>query len=56
VIIVFSSVGQNGGVQKFTTAGAFPGIKRADEVIKFFGKHAAFATWTMHTIPPDNGM
>jgi hypothetical protein len=51
-IIILGTIGKNGGIQKFSTAGAFPGIKRTDEIVKLFCEHTAFATWTMHGIPP----
>ena len=52
-IIVPGPIGKNGGIEQFSAAGTLPGIERADKVIKPLGKHAAFATRTMHSIPPD---
>jgi hypothetical protein len=45
-------VGNDGGVKHLPAAGAFPGIKRTDEIIEFLGKHTAFAARTLHGIPP----
>jgi hypothetical protein len=50
-IIIPGSIGENGGIQKFSTTGAFPGIERTDEIVKLLCEHTAFATWTMHGIP-----
>jgi hypothetical protein len=41
-------VGQNGGIDDFTAAGAFPGIERSDEIVKLLGKHTAFAFGAFH--------
>jgi hypothetical protein len=46
------SIGKNGKIQHLTTASAFPCVKRADKIIEFLSKHAAFAAWTLHSIPP----
>jgi hypothetical protein len=51
-VVIPGPIGKNGGIQQFSTAGAFPGIKRANKIIKLLSEHATFATWTMHGIPP----
>jgi len=51
---VSAPVGDNGSIDYFTTAGAFPGVKRTDEIIKLFRKHTTFTTWTIHVIPPES--
>jgi hypothetical protein len=51
-VVVSGPVGKNGGIQHFSTACTLPGIKRTDKIIKLLSEHAAFATWTMHRIPP----
>ncbi len=51
-IVAASSVGEDRRVQQFPTAGAFPGIKRTDKVIKLLSKHTALAAWTLHGNPP----
>jgi hypothetical protein len=55
-VVVPGPIGKNGGVQQFSAAGAFPGIKRTDKIIKFLCEHTAFATWTMHGTPPATGI
>jgi hypothetical protein len=51
-VVIPGPIGKNGGIKQFSTAGAFPGIKRTDKIIKLLSEHATFATWTMHGIPP----
>jgi hypothetical protein len=51
-VVVPGTIGKNGGIQQFPAAGALPGIERTDKIIKLLSKHSAFATWTMHSIPP----
>jgi hypothetical protein len=51
-VIIPCPIGENGGIQQFSTAGAFPGIERANKIIKLLSEHATFATWTMHGKPP----
>jgi hypothetical protein len=51
-VVIPRPIGQNGGIQQFSAAGAFPGIEGADKIIELFSEHATFATWTMHRIPP----
>jgi len=51
-ILVPGPIGKNGGIKQFSAARAFPGIKGTDKIIEFLGKHTAFATWTLHGIPP----
>lgn len=50
-VIVPGPIGKNSGIQHLSTAGALPGVERADKVIKLLSEHTAFATWTMHDIP-----
>ncbi len=51
-VVVSGPIGKNGGIQQFSAAGTLPGIERTDKVIKLLSEHTAFATWTMHRIPP----
>jgi hypothetical protein len=53
-VVVPGPIGKDRGIQQFPAAGTFPGIKRANKIIEFFGEHATFATWTMHRIPPES--
>ena len=53
IVVVPGTIGKNGRIQQFSAAGAFPGIERTDKIIKLLSEHAAFATRTMHGIPPD---
>jgi hypothetical protein len=53
-VIAAGSVGEYCGIQHLSTAGAFPGIKGTDKVIKLLGEHAALTTWTLHSNPPDD--
>jgi hypothetical protein len=43
-------VRQYGGIDQFTAAGAFPGVKGSYEIVVFFCVHAASALGTVHTI------
>jgi hypothetical protein len=55
-VVVPGSIGKNGGIQKFSTAGTFPSIERTNKIIKLLSEHTAFATWTMHRILPATGI
>jgi hypothetical protein len=41
-------VGQNGGIDYLSAAGALPGIKGPDKIVKLLGKHAAFTSGAFH--------
>ena len=47
-VVVAGPVDQDGGIEHFTAAGAFPGYKGADEIIERLGKHTTLTTWTVH--------
>lgn len=51
-VVVSGPIGKNGGIQQFSAACTLPSIERTYKIIKFLSEHAAFATWTMHRIPP----
>jgi len=51
-VIIPGPIGKNGGIKQFSAAGTLPGVERTDKIIKLLSEHAAFATWTMHKIPP----
>jgi hypothetical protein len=51
-VVTARPVNQNGRVEQFSAAGAFPGVERADEIVVFLCEHAASATWTLHTNLP----
>jgi hypothetical protein len=51
-VVVPGPIGKNGGIQQFSAAGTLPGIERTNKIIELLSEHAAFATWTMHRIPP----
>jgi hypothetical protein len=53
-IVVASPVGKDRRIQHLPTAGAFPGIKGTDKVIKLLSEHAALAAWTLHNNPPND--
>jgi hypothetical protein len=50
-VTISCPIGNYSGIKQLATARAFPGIERADKVIKFFSEHTAFAAWTVHGIP-----
>jgi len=50
--IVSGPVCQYGGIDHFTAARTFPSIKSPHKIIELFGKHAAFALRTIHTLTP----
>jgi hypothetical protein len=52
-VVAAGPVGQNGRIKHLSAAGALPGIKSADKIIKFLSKHSALAAWTLHSNPPD---
>jgi hypothetical protein len=47
-IVISGPIGKNCGIKQFSAAGAFPGVKRTDKIVKFLGKHATFTARTMH--------
>ena len=51
---IFDPVGQNSGIEQFTAAGAFPGIKRSDKVVILLSEHSPSTLWTLHNNPPDS--
>jgi hypothetical protein len=53
-VVAAGSVGEDRRIQYLSAAGAFPGIKGTDEVIKFLSEHTALAAWTLHGNPPDD--
>ena len=50
--IVSGPVCQYGGIDHFTAARTFPGVKGPHKIIELFGEHAAFALRTIHTLTP----
>jgi hypothetical protein len=53
-IVAAGSVGQDSRIQHFSAAGAFPGIKGTDKVIKLLCEHTTLAALTLHNNPPDD--
>ena len=51
-VVVPGPIGKNGGIQQFPATGTLPSFERTDKIIELLSEHAAFATWTMHGIPP----
>ena len=48
VVEVSRSVCQDGRIQHLSATGALPRIERPDKIVKFLGKHPAFAFWAVH--------
>jgi hypothetical protein len=51
-IVAAGPIGYDGRIQKFTTAGALPGVKGTYKVIELLGEHSTSAAWTLHGNPP----
>jgi hypothetical protein len=51
-VVIPGSIGQDGGIENFAAASAFPCIKGAYEIIELLSKHAAFTFWTIHGDTP----
>jgi len=49
-IVVSRPVHQYCGVEHLTATRASPSIKGANKIIKCLGKHATFASWTIHNL------
>jgi hypothetical protein len=49
-IVSAGPVGKDRWIQDFSTAGALPGIKGTDKIVKLLCEHAALAAWTLHTV------
>jgi len=49
-IPISGPVGEDGGIQQLSAAGALPCFKGAYKIIVLFSEHATFAPWTLHNI------
>jgi len=50
-LLIFCPVRHNRWIDYLSATGAFPGIKRADKIIKLLCIHPASAFWTLHIGP-----